>query len=113
MKRYLLAHHLKKFIFITFKQNILFWAYLSLKIIGCLNISILALIKHIFLLKVVTLQSSRILREIRSSLELRIKILFSFSIVVVIVILSQLFRWIKMKMTMIMTMKMEMYCGNY
>jgi len=39
-------------------------------------------IEHIFWLDAIIVQSSRILREVRSSLELRVNILFSFSIVV-------------------------------
>jgi len=47
MKKHLLVHHLKKFISVTLKQAISFQAHLSLRTIGCLDISILAPIEHL------------------------------------------------------------------
>ena len=75
IKRYFLAYYLKKFISVTLKQDILFWIYLSLSHLDM--VPILALMEHTFLLKMMMVQLSGILREMRNSLEPRAQVLSS------------------------------------
>ena len=74
------------FIFVILKQDILFWTHLC---ICYLNILVSAPMEHIFWTDTITVQLFGILREVRSSLELRVKILFSFSMVVGMAALPQ------------------------
>ena len=68
--------------FVTLKQDILFRAHFSLNTVHGFKLPVSALVELIFWSETMTVQSSGISREVRSSLQLRVEILFSFSVVV-------------------------------
>ena len=88
MKRPLLSyHHFTRFISVTLKQDILFRVHLNLSHLDMVPVS--APMEHIFLLKVMMVQSSGILREVRNSLKLRAQVLSSSAMAVGMTALPQ------------------------
>jgi len=78
------------FMIVTLKQGILFQAHFSLNTVCGFKLPISALLEPIFWSETITVQSSGISREVRSSLQLRVEILFLFSVVVGTAALSHL-----------------------
>jgi len=90
MKISLLPYPITMFIFVILKQGILFQAHFSLNIMCGFKLPVSALVELIFWSETMMVQLSKISREVRSSLQLRVEILFSFSVVVGMTALSHL-----------------------